>query len=132
MTEKILLVTSPDDIQQQGLRVLFVDLTEDQTQMVSQALNLIEDFSTIVSYIWKVGEEVDWLLDKKYKSDLIVFNADSVNQTLVGYMAAQHNAHYVGTLKSLSGVNTSAIYSADQLGHLLNRYINKYNELSKI
>jgi hypothetical protein len=132
MNERILLVTSPDDIQQEGLRVLFVDLDTDQTQTVSQALNLIEDFSTIVSYIWKVGDDIDWLLDKKYKSDLIIFNADSVNQTIVGYMSAQRDSYYFGNLKSLSNVNTSTIYSAEQCGHLLNRYIKKYNELSKI
>jgi hypothetical protein len=125
MTEKILLVTSPDDVQQQGLRILFVDLSDDQTQLISQSLNLIEDFPTIISYIWKVGEDVDWLIDKKYKADLIIFNAESINQTVVGYMAGQYNAYYFGNLKSLSAVNTSALYSLEECKQLLDKYIEK-------
>jgi len=126
MTEKVILVTPPDDYLQDGLRILLVDLNVAQSQLVSDALNTINEFSTIIAYIWKAENSVDWLIDKKQKSQLIIFNADSDNHIVVGYMAAQKNSHYFGTLKSLGNVNNSAIYTTDQCGQLITDAIKKH------
>ena len=121
MNDNVIAVTPPDDVLQDGKRLLLVDLSEEQMSIISKALSEIPEFSSIVFYIWNKGFEHDWLLDKKLKSDLIIFNADSEDHLVVGYMSAQPNACYFGTLKSLSKANTYAIYDVQQVVELFER-----------
>lgn len=121
MTNKILLVTSPDDCLLDGIRVLYVDLSEEQNLAVSSALLSSNLKINCINYIWKLGEPVEWLLDKKIKSDLILFNAQSHNQSIVGYMAAQPNSNYFGILKDLDTVNNCAIYRVEDISTLLEK-----------
>jgi hypothetical protein len=109
MTDKVILVTPPDDILIDGIRILLVDLNSEQTQLISDALNRLTGDTTIISYMWNSKDNIDWLLDKKLKSQLIIFNADSENEIIVGYMAAQKNSHYFGILRSLTAANNCAI-----------------------
>lgn len=118
MTDKVILVTPPDDVLLDGFRLLLIDLSPEQSSVVSTALTTIESF-TVIAYVWKSGNDIDWLFDKKHKANLIIFNADSQNETLVGYFAAQRNSYYFGNLKSLQSVNKSAIYSIDQCCDIL-------------
>jgi hypothetical protein len=126
MIDKIVLVTPPDDILVDGIRLLLVDVTIPQSQMVSSVLTQFETIPTVVAYMWSSGDSVDWLIDKKHKSDIIIFNADSDNDIVVGYLAAQPNSYYFGNLKLLSTVNRSAIYNTDQLYDLLEKLIGHY------
>lgn len=125
MTEKILVVTPPDDILYDGLRILLVDLSIEQTQLVSDALTSLNNDGTIVVYIWKISDNIEWLFDRKLKANLIIFNANSTNDLLVGYFSAQQNSYYIGTLRVLSIVNNSVIYNADQLVGILESRIKK-------
>jgi len=118
MNEKIILVTPPDDILLDGVRILLVDLTAEQNQIVSDALKAVNNQSTVV-YVWNINQNIDWVLDKKQKSNIILFNAESEDQTLVGYLAAQSNSYYFGTLRTLGKVNNSAIYSTEQIIELM-------------
>jgi len=113
MSQKITIVTPPDDILDDGLRILLVDLIPAQTHIVSEALKRVEH-SNIIAYMFN-SSEVDWMVDKKHKSSIIIFNADSEDQTLVGYIAAQQNSYYFGTLKTIGSINKRAIYSVEQL-----------------
>ncbi len=120
MTDHVILVTDPDDIQIDGIRILLVDLNVDQNQTVSDSLARAEGFGNIITYIWRTGDSVDWLLDKKHKSELIIFNADSENDIIIGYMVAQKYSYYFGTLKNLSMANSRNIYNADDVTQILN------------
>jgi hypothetical protein len=126
MNDRIVLVTPPDDVHYNGLRILLVDLAVEHTQFISDVLTKTENVPTIISYVWNTGDDVVWLLDKKDKSDLIVFNADSHNQTIVGFLSAYSNSHYFGTLKDLHVVNNSAIYSVEQFVEIFNYTVKKY------
>lgn len=126
MIDKIVLVTPPDDILVDGIRLLLVDVTIPQSQMVSSVLTQFETIPTVVAYMWSSGDSIDWLIDKKHKSDIIIFNADSDNDIVVGYLSAQPNSYYFGNLKLLSTVNRSAIYNTDQLYDLLEKLIGHY------
>jgi hypothetical protein len=64
MTEKVLVVTPPDDVMLDGFRLLLVDLNADQTKTVSNSLLNISSDITIITYLWKSKDSVDWLLDK--------------------------------------------------------------------
>lgn len=118
MADKAVVVTSPDDIHIDAYRILVAGLTPEQGKLISDVLLKIPYSGDVVLYYWE-GNDVQWLLDKKHKSDLIIFNAEHSNELIVGYLAAQKNAHYFGILKSLSGANTKAIYSSEDLESLL-------------
>ena len=128
MSDKIVLVTPPDDILQDGIRLLLVDLDTDQTNILSDALKSLTESTSSIVYIWhSLTDDVEWMLEKKHKSDVILFNAASDNDLIIGYLAAQLNSHYFGTLKSLHNINSSAIYNTDQIINILETVI-KQNE----
>ena len=128
MTDRIVIVTPPDDILTDGVRVLLFDLADEHTAILSDALKqLRETTANAVVYSYNSwNENIDWLIDKKHKSDLIIFNANSNNDLMVGYLAAQPNAHYFGTLKSLHNANNCAIYNTDQAIQLLEKTLTTY------
>ena len=127
MNSKVILVTDPDDVAYDGVRLLLVNLTADQTQLLSTALSKINNLPMIVLYIWN-NSSSDWLFDKKHKSDHIIFNAEHENQLMTGYMSAQRNSSYFGTLKNLAKINTKAIYSIDDCIKLLETVIGTYEQ----
>ena len=129
MTDKILVVTSPDDILLQGIRIAHVDLTDEQSFFVSSSLLNLDQSDTIINYVWKLNEPTDWLMDKLLKSDLIFFNAESDNQTLVGWLAAQRNSYYFGSLKDLHVANNRAIYSINHISSLLEKISKRYEQI---
>lgn len=126
MSDKVILVTPPDDILVDGLRILLVDLDQTQTQMISDVLTSISNLPTIIGYVWNETYDVEWLLDKKLKSNLILFNANSEKDAIIGYMSAQSQAYYFGELKDLSEVNKSSIRDINELKTLLETTIKKY------
>jgi hypothetical protein len=128
MSDRVLLVTAPDDTLEQGLRISVLGLTPEQNLTVSKALLTLEAECSVVVYVWQNNESVDWILDKLYKSQLIIFNAEIYNQTLAGYLAAQHNSHYFGTLRTLKEVNKSEIYDQDQCLTILETAVKNYGK----
>ena len=126
MTDKVLLVTAPDDVLVDGIRILLVDIVPEQQQIISDALTRLDNSPDVIVYVWNSTNSTSWLLDKKLKSDAIIFNANSENDVIIGYMAAQSNSHYFGTLKILSMVNNSTIYNIDQVLIILENIINQY------
>lgn len=125
MKEEVILITEPDDIYYDGFRLLAIDLTPEQSQILSSVLLNISLSTKFIIYNWNSSNDINWLLDKKQKSNLIIFNADSYNDLLVGYMSAQKNTYYFGNLKLLAGVNNLQIYSYDDCYNLLIQYLNK-------
>lgn len=126
MTDKVLLVTAPDDTPVDAIRILLLDLDSEQSQIISDAVNQFTSIPNIVFYVWKNGDSVDWLLDKKHKSHSIVFNADCENHLILGYIAAQLNSHYFGILKTLRPVNNNAIYTVNDAVNIINNLIIRY------
>ena len=129
MSDKILVVTPPDDTLINGIRILHVELNEEQSMIVSSALMNSNTQHTVVNYVWKMCDSVEWLLDKVIKSDFILFNADSPNngatELIIGYIAAQPNSYYFGNLRDLNLVNKSVIYNSDQIINILENHTNK-------
>lgn len=119
MTEQVLIITEPDDTLLDGYRILLTDLTSEQSQVVSQSLLNIKLSNTVILYSWNSTDSINWLLDKKSKCDLLLFNADSNNDILIGYLSAQHNSYYFGNLRLLSGANNSRLYAQEDCERLL-------------
>lgn len=123
------IITSPDDKIVDGFKLLCVDLTHEQSQLVSDTLTKINVESDLVIYVWKSGDPIDWMLDKKSKSDIILFNADSQHQTLIGYLAAHKKSYHFGILKDIATVNNRAIYSVDFFHNLMEESLNNDEKL---
>ena len=121
MSDKILVVTAPDDTILDGVRILHVNLSEEQRQIVSNAMLSSEVSYTIINYVWNSNDPVGWLLDKKSKCNFILFNADSALDLIVGYIAAHPQSYYFGTLRDLHLVNDRAIYNTDDVVSLLEK-----------
>jgi hypothetical protein len=121
MSDKILVVTAPDDTTLDGIRILHVDLSEEQRQVVSNAMLSSVVSHTIINYVWNTNDPVSWLLDKKSKCNIILFNADSVLDLIVGYFAAHPQSYYFGTLRDLHLANDRAIYNTDDVVSLLEK-----------
>jgi hypothetical protein len=128
MTNQITLVSAPDDVLHDAVRILLVDLTQEQTQAISEALMTVEDIPASVIYVWSNIDSVSWLIDKKLKSQLIIFNADSEKSEVVGYIAAQANSFYFGFLKDLEVLNKRAIYSSEDLKETFSQHFKKYEK----
>ena len=126
MSNKIVIITPPDDVQYDGVRILLVGLTTEQSKLISDALTKLESTSTVIVYLVNYSDDISWIMDKKHKSDLIIFNADGDNDVIIGYMSAQPNSHYLGTLKLLARVNNSAIYSEEQVSQILEDTVKHY------
>jgi hypothetical protein len=125
MTDQVLIVTDPDDTILDGYRILLADLTLEQSQAVSQSLLNIKLSKRVVLYSWNNNDSIAWLLDKKPKCDTVLFNADSRNDLLVGYLAAHPNSYYFGQLRLLAGANNSRIYGQEDCQTLLDYVISK-------
>jgi hypothetical protein len=127
MTDRILVITAPDDAPLDGIRILAVNLTQEQGQIVSNALLQFDNFNVnVINYVWNTGEDVSWLLDKKAKSDVIIFNADVDDNTVTGYLSAQSKSCYFGTLKDLYLANDRAIYTIEDVLTLLEIIVKKH------
>jgi hypothetical protein len=131
MTDRVLVVTHPDDVLDDGVRLLLVDLTQEQLQTVSNVLTRLTTDAAIITYIWNSQISTDWLIDKKHKSHCIIYNAESSDQAIVGYLTAQRNSSYFGTPRSLKGVNKSAILSIDQCQTIIETAVGKYEQTPK-
>lgn len=125
MTDKILVVTQPDDSLLQGIRITHVNLSEEQSNIISGALLQTEIPDNIINYVWKMGERVDWLLDKIVKSDIVIFNAegkpDPGREIIIGWTAAQPHSYYFGTLRDLHLANDHVIYGSNDILNLINK-----------
>lgn len=128
MTERILVVTPPDDIFYNGFRLLSVDLKVDQSNELSSSLKNLKTNHDIIVYSWKIGADITWLLDKIHKSNAIIFNAESLDQALVGFLAGQKRSAYFGDLKTIKQINNSVVFDRDQCTRFLNRYLESYEQ----
>jgi len=128
MTDKIIVVTPPDDILLDGPRLLLVNLNQEQLQAVSTAVMTLDiENHTVITFVWKLGDPVEWMLNTKLKSKIIIFNADMLGNEsgdlINGYLLAQGNSYYFGNLKDLHMANNRVLYNSDDVKILLERIL---------
>jgi hypothetical protein len=128
MSEKIVLVSYPDDILLEGTRILLYDLEKQQTDIVSKALVSLDFDSNIIIYSISSYDDAYYLIDKYHKSDILIFNANSENQTVVGFLAGKFNSMYFGQLRSIGRINDSEIHDENVCKKQLERMIIKYGK----
>jgi hypothetical protein len=119
MNNKVSIVTAPDDLLQDGIRILAYGLEKEQSTAVSNVIFNLKDFKPTIIYVANGDDDQQWALDKKQKCSIIIFNADSVDQIMIGYLAAQANSYYFGDLRTLGSINRNKIYSQEQLKNIM-------------
>jgi len=119
VNNKITIITTPDDILQDGIRILVCGLKEEQSTLVSSIIYNLKDYKPTIIYVSNGQNDTEWLLDKKQKCSIIVYNAEMEDQTMVGYLAAQSNSYYFGELRSLTSVNKNKINNKEQLTKIM-------------
>jgi hypothetical protein len=124
MSDKILLVTEPDDSLLEGIRIFLFDLDPEQYAIFSLSILDFDSVPLTVVYNSSVSTNTTWIIDKILKSDLIVFNANSLNQQIVGYLSAKPESYYFGELRELSLINNSKIFDQHQLKDILEKKFN--------
>lgn len=122
MLGSVIVITPPDDILSDSLRILCINLTQNQTKLVSDCLKEIDFSRNISVYIWQEENDFDWLVDKKLKADLIIFNAEQ-SDMLTGYISGLKNSYYFGNLKNLDKFNTRCIFDLDVLKNIFYKVI---------
>ena len=125
MSDKILMVTEPDDSFLEGSRIFLFDLDPEQYAIFSSALLNFESVPATIVYNSNFSTNINWIIDKVLITDLIIFNANSENQQLVGYFSAKFKTHYFGNLRDLSLVNNSVIFDLHQMKEILENTFNK-------
>lgn len=131
MSDRIILVTDPDDVVLAGFRILAVDLSPEQQSQLSTELKLLDTDTALIVYLWKSTDSVRWLLDKKTKSSLTVFDAEMQNQTIAGFLSAFPDSYYYGMLRDLDIYNVNNLMVADNFNKLLERRLEIYERKSQ-
>jgi hypothetical protein len=127
MNDRVIVVTPQDDVLIKGPRILLVNLTSDQSKIVSDILLNIKLESTVILYAWNNEDPSEWLLDKVYKSGIIIFNAEQ-DTNITGFLSGFGKSYYFGNLKELSLMNPRTIYAFDDCKTLLDSYIGNYEQ----
>lgn len=123
MIDSITIVSPPDDFLIDGKRILCYDLTHEQSFTFSTYLKENSFEESLIIYTCKAFEDIEWLLDKKHKSDIIIFNAESQDTYMIGYLSAQPNSFYFGNLKSLAKCNNREITDMEKIIFCLKKAI---------
>jgi hypothetical protein len=110
---QIKIITSPDDVYDNCVRLLCVDLNKEQTEFISNTLKKIENDCAV--YIWTTDDDAEWLFDKVFKSDVIILNCESEHQDIVGWIMGFKKTKYLGNPKKLKIINKNAIYSEQDI-----------------
>lgn len=126
MSDKIIVVTSPDDVLVEGFRILLFDLNQEQKILISDSLKEVDTDLNLIVYTCNQPFDIEWVLDKRLKSNCVIFNAESVNQTLVGYLAGLKNSAYLGTLRDLNYINNCVLYTEQDCVTFLENKIDLY------
>ena len=128
MTDRILVVTAPDDTLQDGIRIAHVNLSQEHSQLISQALLQSNLPHTIINYVWNQGDSKSWLFDKILKTNLVFFNADCDQETalLTGWISSNPRSYYFGSLRDLNIVNDRVLYNSDDILNLLEKTVKSY------
>ena len=124
MSSKIFVITDPDDVEYDALRIVAVDLAPEQSHSLSEVLKTIQIDKDINLYVYSNSDDVAWLIDKSNKADYIFANPQSDDQQIVGYIASKRQSHFFGETKITKSLNKTPILCQEQITETLRKEIN--------
>ena len=115
------MITDPDDVEYDALRIVAVDLAPDQSHSLSEVLKTIQIDKDINLYVYSNSDDIAWLIDKSIKADYIFANPQSDDQHLVGYIASKRQSHFFGETKITKALNKKSVLSQDHIVEILRK-----------
>ena len=121
MSSKIFVITSPDDVEYDALRIVAVDLAPEQSHLLSEVLKTIKVDRDINLYVYSNLDDASWLIDKSNKADYIFANPLSDDQQIVGYIASKRQSHFFGETKITKALNKRSVLSQEHIIEILRK-----------
>ena len=121
MSSKIFVITDPDDVEYDALRIVAVDLAPKQSYSLSEVLKTIQIDKDINLYVYSNSDDVAWLIDKSNKADYIFANPQSDDQQIVGYIASKRQSHFFGETKITKALNKRSVLSQEHIVEILRK-----------
>ena len=121
MNSKIVLITAPDDVEYDALKIAAVDLAPEQSESLSQVVKNLDIDRDINLYVYNLWDDLKWIIDKSSKADIVFANAGSDNQQLLGFLASKRHTHLFGESALGKALNKEPVFSQQQLEHILGK-----------
>ena len=118
MQGKLTLITPPDIYENSNLSILFIHLTDDEQDAVSEWLSKNDIPGDVNLYLYNGEPNVQWFLYAMSRCEYKYINIDCVNyitQSLSGYVLGKGNTYY-----KTSDENIAAVYSHINSGSVTN------------
>ena len=115
MNRKISLITAPDDLEFDAIRILAVCLSPDQSNTLSDVLKVLEVEKDINLYIYNHADDLYWLVDKAHKADIIFVNGALENQKVAGWLASKRQSCFFDDAPLHKALNNTIVYSKEQI-----------------
>jgi hypothetical protein len=121
VSSKIFVITDPDDVEYDALRIVAVDLAPEQSYSLSEVLKTIQTNRDINLYVYSNLDDVAWLIDKSNKADYIFANPQSDDQQIVGYIASKRQSYFFGDTKITKALNKRSVLSHEHITEILRK-----------
>jgi len=115
VNRKISLITAPDDVEFDAVRILAVSLTPEQSNALSDVLKFLEVDKDINLYVYNEKDDVYWLVDKAHKADVIFINGLMENQKIAGYLASKRQSCFFQDSHLNTALNNTIVHAKEQI-----------------
>ena len=115
MTNKLLIVTSPDYFHGNYTKALIINPSSDEKNLVQEWLK--ENDMDIVFYVYNNNNDITWLLNVASTADSIYFNVDNtsdISYNYISYLISNPKVTYKSQQLDYSLINQNRTYDINE------------------
>ena len=115
MTNKLLIVTSPDYFHGNINKALLINPTADEKNLVQEWLK--ENETDFCLYVYNNDDDISWLLNVASTSNSIYFNVDNtsdISYNYISYIIANQKVTYKGQNLDYSLINQNRTFDINE------------------